>query len=211
MRGYISFLLVLCVLACIFAFLAAFPALHSTSGARAISAERTNAISMNVKEAMMESTSYWLRASALAYDALPDPDKDPVDREKAIKAGILAGWGILAAHAQDFSPDFQVEFWCGYINPDTKMQLSREMMNLGYAKTCKNCSLIYSQDCADFIQVAQKEFPTDGKPPTGSDKVYLKGSFPITLTDFGAVGASIYSPKYNTSNVIYIPLDQVIQ
>lgn len=204
MRGYLSFLLVLSILVCIFAFLQPFPSLHSISDYRAIEAERTNSISMNVKEAIMLSTSYWLRASALAYDALPEPEKNPVEREAAIKAGILSGWALLSMH--QFSEDFEVQLWCGHISMDTKEGLSREMIEEGKAVSCLGCMPLQTPQCADFIQVSQKS-PNE---PLSTDRVRLAS--PTSLPGFfGAVGASIYSQKYNTSNVVYIPITEWIE
>ena len=202
MRGYLSFLLVLSIMVCIFAFLAPFPNLHSNSDYAAIEAERTNSISMNVKEALMLSTSYWLRTSALAYDSLPEEEKNPVERELAIKAGILSGWALLSAHS--FSEDFEVQLWCGHITADTKEDLSKQMIESGSVLSCTGCQPMYSPSCAEFIQVDQKELPEE------MDKVRLASSSPLP-TFFGAVGASIYSPKYGTANVVYVPLTEWIQ
>lgn len=202
MRGYLSFLLVLSIMVCIFAFLAPFPQLHSTSDYAAIEAERTNSISMNIKEAIILSTSYWLRASAFGYDSAPTEEKNPVERELAIKAGILSGWTLLSAH--QFSEDFEVELWCGHINSGTKQGLSKEMVEEGRVISCTGCQPLYSPGCTEFIQLHQKE------TPEGRDRVRLTSSSPLP-TYFGAVGASIYSPKYGTANVVYIPLMEWIQ
>lgn len=202
MRGYLSFLLILSIMVCIFAFLSPLPALHSNSDYAAIEAERTNSISMNVKEAILLSTSYWLRTSALAYDSIPEEEKNPVERELAIKAGILSGWTLLSAH--QFSEDFEVQLWCGHITADTKEELSKQMAESGNVLLCTGCQPIYSPSCADFIQVDQKELPEE------KDKVRLASSSPFPIF-FGAVGASIYSPKYGTANVVYVPLTEWIE
>lgn len=205
MRGYLSFLLVLSILVCIFAFLQPFPALHSISDYRAIEAERMNSISMNIKEAIILSTSFSLRASALAYDALPEPEKNPVEREIAIRAGILAGWEALSLH--QFSEDFEVALWCGHITSDTKEMLSREMIESSKtAILCPGCMPLSSPGCESFIQVSQK----DPKDPLSTDKVRLASPAQIPGF-FGVVGASIYSSKYNLSNVVYIPITEEIE
>jgi len=187
---------------CTFAFLEALPSLHSNSEYRAIEAERTNSLSMNTKEAIILSTSYWLRTSALAYDSLPEAEKDPMEREAAIKAGILSGWVLLSQH--QFSEDFEVELWCGYISRDTKQELSSEMVAQGKALSCPTCQPLSSPGCAEFIQLSQKEIPE------GEDRVRLASGSPSPSL-FGAVGASIYSPKYGTANVVYIPLTESIE
>ena len=203
MRGYLSFLLVLCIMVCMFAFLQAFPELHSFSSYRAIEAERTNAVSMNVKEALTLSTSYWLRASAEAYDVFPEAEKNPVEREVAIKAGILSGWALLDAH--QFDEEFEVQFWCAYVTDGTKAQLSEEMVEQGRALS-PNGAGIFPADCAGFIQVDQEE---PGLPES-TDSVRLSSPSPY-FTSFGVVGASIYSPKYETANVVYLPATEVIR
>jgi hypothetical protein len=202
MQGYLSFLLVLSIMVCIFAFLAPFPQLHSNSDYVAIEAERTNSISMNIKEAIILSTSYWLRASAFAYDFAPTEEKDPVSRELEIKAGILSGWALLSQH--QFSEDFEVELWCGHINSGTKESLSGKMAESGTVLPCEGCQPLYSPACTEFIQLDQKE------TPEGKDRVRLTSSSQLPIY-FGAVGASIYSPKYGTANVVYVPLTEWIE
>ena len=204
MRGYLSFLLVLCIMVALFSFLSYLPSIHSTSDSRIIEVERTNSISMNVKESILLSTSYWMRTSASLYDKIPEPEKNPRERELAIKTGILTGWNILSNH--QFSEDFEVSLWCGYIDSNTKNKLSSDMLSAGEIKTCETCLPLSNPLCESFIQLSQKT-PTDGK-----DSVSLKGpAIPSTSFSFGAVGASIYSKKYNTSDVVYIPLDLVIE
>ena len=202
MRGYLSFLLVLSIMVCIFVFLAPFPELHANSDYAAIEAERTNSISMNIKETIILSTSYWLRTSAYAYDSAPSEEKNPVERELAIKAGILSGWTLL--HNHQFSEDFEVQLWCGHITADTREGLSKQMLEEGSILPCNGCQPLYSPVCTEFIQLDQKELPDE------EDKVRLASSSPLP-TFFGAVGASIYSPKYGTANVVYIPLTEWIE
>ncbi len=197
MRGYLSFLLVLSIMLCVFSFMQILPSLNSVSEYKAIEAERTNSLSMNIKETILLSTSYWLRTSALLYDSLPEAEKNPEERELAIKAGILAGWAILSNHP--FSEDFEVELWCGQINYNIKEQLSEEMLAQGKVLSCSGCSPLSSIECANYIQVSQKASDTE------TDKVSLKAG------NMGVVGASIYSKKYGTANVLYIPPTQVIE
>lgn len=208
MRGYLSFLLVLSILLCLFAFLSPLPELHASSLSRAIEAGRMNSMSMNAKEALSLSTSYWMRTSASAYDLLPEDEKGPAGREAAIKAGILSGWALLAAH--DFPEEFEVEFWCGQINAGTKEGLSEEMLESGQPLPCPGCSSLPSPACAEYIHLEQQA-------PYGPgivDRVQLKGSpapLQVPFGHFGAVGASIYSPKFNISNVVYFPTTEWIE
>ena len=197
MRGYLSFLLVLCIMVCIFAFLQPFPALHSASESRAIEAERTNGVSMNVKETLILSTSYWLRSSALAYDSVAGAKGKPVERELAIKTGILSGWALLSLH--EFDSDFEVEFWCAEMTHKTKQELSVRMIGEGRVISPDSTNS-FPMDCAGFIDLAQKT------PPGGKDSVSL--GYPQI---FKVVGASIYSPRYQTANVVYIPHNLVIE
>jgi len=205
MRGYLSFLLVLAILVGIFAFLAPFPALHASSDSRAIEAERTNAVSMNAKEALAESTSYWLRASATAYDLLPEPEKNPIERKLAIKAGILGGWALLAAGEDQFGPDFEVKFWCGHITSRTKPEHSKTMIAQGNASVCPGCYEIWNPICTEYIIVEQKDPAKDL-----DDNVHLTSSTHLGA-GFGVVGASIYSPRYKTANLVYIPITEEIK
>lgn len=204
MRGYLSFLLVLCIMAALFSFLSHYPGIYSASDSRIIEVERANSISMNVKESIILSTSYWMRSSASLYDTIPEPEKNPVEREKAIKAGILAGWTALSVH--EFSEDFEVEFWCGYIDSNTKKKLSAEMIKNSAIKTPEGSLPLPL--CEPFIQLSQKAPFGEGL----QDSVSLQGpAVQSTPFFFGAVGASIYSKKYNTADVVYIPLDTVIE
>ncbi|MBD3390234.1 hypothetical protein GF415_04765 [Candidatus Micrarchaeota archaeon] len=202
MKGYFSFLLVLSILVCIFAFLSPLPQLHSESDYAAIEAERTNSVSMNVKEVLILSTSYNLRAAAEAYDLTHPEENNPVERELAIKAGILSGWVLLSQH--QFDQDFDVEFWCGYINKGTKEELSEEMVKEGKVLSCPGCTGTFPLDCVSFLQLDQKELPEE------KDRVRLAGPAPPPAF-FGAVGASIYSPGYKTANVVYVPLSEWIE
>ncbi len=204
MRGYLSFLLVLCIMVALFSFFSHFPSIHSTSDSRTIEVERTNSVSMNVKESILLSTSYWMRTSASLYDKIPEAERNPPERELAIKTGILAGWNLLSAH--EFSDDFEVSLWCGYIDSNTKSRLSAQMMEKEGVEACPGCLPLNSPECSAFIQLSQKTIPEE------KDSVSLKGpAIPSTPFSFGAVGASIYSPKYKTADVVYIPLDLVIE
>lgn len=188
----------------LFSFLSSFPSIHSTSDSRIIEVERTNSVSMNVKESIILSTSYWMRTSANLYDSLPPDMQNPPERELAIKTGILTGWNLLSAH--QFSDDFEVKLWCGYIDMNTKSRLSAQMITNGRVENCPGCTDLNMPECAAFIQLSQKT------APDGNDSVSLKGPFlPSTPFSFGAVGASIYSPKYKTADVVYVPLDTVIE
>ncbi len=202
MKGYFSFLLVLSIMVCMFAFLSPLPRLHSDSDYAAIEAERTNSVSMNIRESLILSTSYNMRAAAEAYDLAPKEEKNPVERELAIKAGILSGWELLSQH--QFDRDFDVEFWCGYINKETKEGLSRQMIEEGKVLPCQGCAGIFPMDCVGFIQLDQKEAPEE------KDRVRLAGPAPPPAF-FGAVGASVYSPRYKTANVVYLPLSEWIE
>ena len=199
MRGYISFLLVLCILVCIFAFLEPFPAINGLTDSDAIEAERTNAVSMNAKETLLLSTSYWLRASAMAYDMLPESKWNKIEREVAIKAGILSGWALL--NPEQFDDDFEVVFWCSKINSKTKEELSKQMIDEGKILAPKAANA-FPLDCAGLIDLHQKSGYTSGE----KDKVYLRSP-----QVFEVVGASIYSKKYGTANVVYVPSTEVIQ
>ena len=199
MRGYISFLLVLCILVCIFAFLEPFPAINEVSDSKAIEAERTNAVSMNVKETLILSTSYWLRASAMAYDLVPESKWNKIERNVAIKAGILSGWALL--EPAQFDPDFEVVFWCSKINSRTKDGLSAQMIKDGMVLVPKAANA-FPVDCAGLIDLHQKpDYTSEEK-----DQVHLRSS-----QVFEVVGASIYSKKYGTANVVYVPSTEVMQ
>jgi hypothetical protein len=202
MRGYLSFLLVLAIMAALFAFLHGLPALYSGSDYRAIEAERTYSVSMNVKEAIALSTSYWLRASAYEFDSTPreETGTEDVERELAIRQGILEGWALLTGH--EFSQDFEVELWCGQISETTREELSRQMMENKGVALCPGCTSLDSPLCMEYIQVIQ------GEPLAGNDSVRLAA--PSLPGRFGVVGASIYSPKYGTANVVYIPVSEEI-
>ncbi|MFP3949837.1 MAG: hypothetical protein ACLFUZ_01955 [Candidatus Micrarchaeia archaeon] len=202
MKGYFSFLLVLSIMVCMFAFLSLLPRLHSASDYAAIEAERTNSVSMNIKESLILSTSYNMRAAAEAYDLAPKEEKNPVERELAIKAGILSGWALLSQH--QFDRDFDVEFWCGYINKGTKESLSRQMTEEEKVLPCPGCAGPFPMDCGGFIQLDQKETAEE------RDRVRLAGPAPPPAF-FGAVGASVYSPRYKTANVVYLPLSEWIE
>ena len=197
--------MVLAILVCIFAFLAPFPNLHATSDSRAIEAERTNAVSMNAKEAITESTSYWLRTSATAYDLLPEAEKNSIERKLAIKAGILGGWALLAAGEDQFGPDFEVKFWCGHINRNTKGEHSKRMIAQGEVSVCPGCYEIMNPLCSEYIEIDEK-----APPLVESDTVHLAASNTLGA-GFGVVGASIYSSKYNTANLVYIPITEAIE
>ncbi len=204
MRGYLSFLLVLCIMVALFSFLSYLPGIHSTSDSRTIEVERTNSVSMNVKESIILSTSYWMRTSANLYDSIPADKQNPPERELAIKAGILSGWALLSNHT--FSDDFDVSPWCGYIDSNTKSRLPAEMISRGEVENCPGCLPLSNPECGNFIQLSQKT--TSGE----NDSVSLKGpAIQSTSFSFGAVGASIYSKKYKTADVVYIPLDLVIE
>lgn len=207
MKGYLSFLLVLAILLCIFAFLEPFPDIHAESLSRALEAERANSVSMNAKEALALSTSYWMHTSASIYDLLPEDARNPADRELAIKSGILSGWALLAPH--NFSEEFEVEFWCGRISADTKGELSAQMLESGSALLCDSCEPLASPLCASYIHLEQEAPYGAG----ASDRVQLKASsLPagIPFGSFGAIGASIYSRKFNISNVVYFPTTEWI-
>lgn len=203
MRGYLSFLLVLSIMAAILSFMHAFPSLHSNSDYRAIEAERTNAVSMNVKESIILSTSYWLRASAEDFDSTPrkKTGMEKVERELAIRQGILEGWALLSAH--EFNPDFEVELWCGPVGVGTKEALSVQMVEKGKALLCPGCMPLFFSVCMEYIQVMQAGIPGE------KDSVRLAA--PSLPGMFGVVGASIYSPKYGTANVVYIPVSEEIR
>jgi hypothetical protein len=209
MKGYFSFLLVLAILLCIYAFLSPLGQLHASSDSRAIEAERTNSLSMDAKGALELSTSYWMRTSASAYDSLPEDEKNPAEREAAIKAGILSGWMLLSQH--EFSPDFEVEFWCGQISADTKGELSSRMRGEGRVLRCNGCLPLESPSCAAYVHLEQKSPYGAG----AADRAQLKGTAGAAASSlfrhFGAVGASIYSEKFNTSNVVYFPTTEWIE
>ncbi|MBN2121634.1 hypothetical protein JW721_01065 [Candidatus Micrarchaeota archaeon] len=208
MKGYVSFLLVLSIVLCIFAFLEPLPSLHAASGSRAIEAERANSVSMNAKEALALSTSYWMHASASAYDLLPEGSQSPAGRELAVKTGILGGWALLSSH--NFSDDFEVEFWCGQVSSDTKEGLSAQMLEEGRVLPCETCAPLPSPSCADYIYFEQQSPHGAGT----TDRVQLKGGASALagagFGTFGAVGASIYSRKFNISNVVYFPTTEWI-
>jgi hypothetical protein len=211
MRGYFSFLLVLAILLCLFAFLAPLGQLHASSQSRAIEAERANSVSMDAKGALALSTSYWMRTGASAYDSLPEAEKNPAEREAAIKAGILSGWALLHMHEfLDASDEFEVEFWCGQITRDTKAELSGEMLDSGSVLLCDGCLPLSNPACAAYVHLEQQA-------PYGSgaeDRVQLKGPSGAQVPafgTFGAVGASIYSGKFGIANVVYFPTTEWIE
>ena len=72
MRGYLSFILVFIAVLLLLALLRLHDAAHSTDLSKAVAAERTYAVQMNVKESVVESARRGALAGFSDYDATHD-------------------------------------------------------------------------------------------------------------------------------------------
>ncbi len=96
MRGYISFLIVLAALGLFVAAAALLAEPHSYSNEKAISVMRMEHMERNVKENVLQATSYGMHAGAVGYDALVPPEmRVPQEREAAIRAAAYVSLSQL--------------------------------------------------------------------------------------------------------------------
>ncbi|MDD2655752.1 MAG: hypothetical protein PHQ80_03740 [Candidatus ainarchaeum sp.] len=206
MRGYVSFLIVLAALGVFVAAAALLAEPHYYSNEKAISVMRMEHIERNVKENILQATSYGMRAGADAYDlAVPPEMRVPQEREVAVRAAAYASLAQLGADLWD--EDYEVQVWCGYAASGELDALPGRMRDAGGVRMCAACQSIASPACAPFIQINQVA-------PYGAgleDSIQLKGPEPPNPILGGVVGISVYSSKYDVAGVSVFPTGEVIR
>ena len=209
MRGYLSFLLVLAALAILTVLAVSYSNSKSLNFSKAIALERMEQLSLDEKRTMLVSAKYGAIAGFLAYLAETVGSQgaaafDPNEAKERIKDGVYTSLLLI-----DFSTesDFQTVFWCGEVSSESELgALAEQSLRAGAPLICANCQPIQSPACRDFIDAEAGFNPSSGD--------FTIANLALGSENLGAkpklFGVTIYSPKFNTSKVSYIPTNEKV-
>jgi hypothetical protein len=207
MRGYLSFLLVLASLLLVIMLLVSAAALKDFSLSRAIAAERTYQLQMNIKEVVLEAgrqgavqafTTYSFTHSKDAcirkpmFTMNPDCFKD-VEAMQQAKEGAYDRIKMLTA----FDPDYAILLWCGLPLTESEARNHSAKMITDSSLSLPFGRFVFFSLCDNSISVSLEPSQNPNSNPTLKRIVFGESGI--------VIGASVYSNKFGAASTSHIP------
>ncbi len=226
MRGYLSFVLVLASVVLILSFVQIDLSSTNFDLSKAISAERTYQVQMNVKEAVIESVRQGGMEGFLEYDSTHShqaclrycadmgvcthPDTPPCDSmmcgrecfrvsDAQMKAEESAIEKVVELSALGFDPDFEVLLWCGPEPMDFEARdIAERMKSAESLSACASCIPLTLASCGSALTATVRP----GEIP---DSYALESVQLAPRAGAGVIGISVLSGKLDIASVSYLP------
>ncbi len=225
MKGYISFILVFASIFLILTFITINLSSTDFNLARAVSAERTYQIQLNLKEAMIESAKQGAMNGFEKYSVLRSDEaclmycvergvcllsRPPTcnkpsckqfcfkesDAEKAAEEAAVSNMArVKSAFSQD---DVSIELWCGALGGDAGKGITNSLMtDSGSAHPCPVCTPL-SFLCSDYISA-------DVVPDEVNGGYRLRKIRFSPISGAGGFGSSVFLTNGEVASVSSIP------
>jgi len=224
MRAFLSFLIVFAAFAIILTILSASISTKQLNLSKSIEIERMHAIQMNIKELIIESARLGANTGLIEYLESRIAEGKILNKPVIIneeEAKIAARKksqeylkNIIKPEFYDnfdrlYENVFEAKIWCGFVDSTLLDRTKNIMFKEKKTLVCDNCLEIIDASCESYIHVNTKiDYQSIEKFETGdshSEVSFYKES----SVNFGVVGISSFSKKFNIAMISYIPTSEV--
>lgn len=224
MRAFLSFLIVFAAFAIILIILSASTSVRQLNLSKSIEIERSHAIQMNIKELIIESTRLGANIGLIEYlegriaeaKTLNKPVR--INEEEARIAARKKSHeylkNIIKPEFYDnsdvlYGEDLETKIWCGFVDGSsldrTKNLIFKEKKTL----VCDNCLDISDDKCEFYIHLNTTiDYKSLENLEVGNSHSEIS-FYRESSVNFGVVGISSFSKKFNIAMVSYIPTSEV--
>ncbi|MFA5050286.1 MAG: hypothetical protein WC501_04730 [Candidatus Micrarchaeia archaeon] len=198
MKGFFSFILLLCIILILIE--ARIYSIKSESFPynELISVERAYGIEMNLKEQFFEGARQGANEGFTLYLLSKEAGFDEEEAEFFVKMKIIEKTSNLGDMQLE---DFKFRIWCGNVFDFELENLMKGMLLEKSAEICNGCAVAEGLNCFEYIEV---DFMLEDMPGMGPS------IHSISLGNRkGDFGVSIYSEKFKIAQAFKIPKKEV--